>query len=141
MLLAQLTVSATVIREDKVLWFKGCYDDICAWILQCDWRSMFSECSSLDEMYECFSGICMDLITIFVPTKRQSKRCVNNQAVRHALKRKLRAHQNHKRLRDSSSLQIFKQSCIAVNEAVIEASARFERSLLDSPDNRNFLAS
>lgn len=137
-LCAELCISTSDNVKSRTCWNNGDYDYICACLLLCDWRSLFSGLT-INDMYETFTSVCRDLIEVAVPVKWVG-RGSQSRDLKRALSEKRRLHSIHRQARTEVSLENFKAACNRVQSVVQSESSRYEGSLLTDPNIRKFYA-
>jgi hypothetical protein len=123
----------------RTCWHSGSYIELCDCLLVCDWQMLFAACTSVDDVYDQFVGICRELISMFIPCKRVKNGVPHScAAVRKALNHKLRCHQIHRRERSELSLETFKAATESVTKTILAQNLQYEKSLIAGTDIRKF---
>jgi hypothetical protein len=126
------------VKQIRTCWHRGAYDELCGLLLQYNWRSLFSDCFDINDMYNAFVCLCQSAISLFVPREVVTEKVKQTLAMRNALKRKAKCHRIYKQESTDASLNDLNVATAAVESILYSEAHKHEMSLLDEPNVRRF---
>jgi hypothetical protein len=125
-------------KNIRTCWHRGSYEQLCGFLLQHDWRSIFSVCRSSDDMYNIFMSLCHDAISVFVPHQVVTEKVTQSTSMKKALKEKAKRHRIYKLERTDAALNDLEVATAAVGSIASLETEMYEQSLVAEPCVRRF---